>query len=72
MISIALWICAAAAVVVFGFMLYSVASFNHDRNRDDRARTRKMMIEVFWSSIPILIVLSATAPIVHSLKHAVE
>ena len=28
MISIALWGCAAAAVVVFSFMLYSVASFN--------------------------------------------
>lgn len=56
--SAALWMCAMLAVVVFGVMLHSIATF-----RGDAARLRRnAAAEIAWALVPILIVIAAAAP----------
>ena len=60
-----LWLCATSAIVIFGVMLHSVATF-----RDNPARLRRhALAEVAWAMIPILIVIAAAMP---SLRTATE
>lgn len=53
-----LWLCATAAIVIFGVMLHSVATF---RSGPTRLR-RHAIVEVAWALIPILIVIAAAMP----------
>lgn len=54
----AIWICATGAIVIFGMMLHSVATF---RSGPTRLR-RHAIVEVAWALIPILIVIAAAMP----------
>lgn len=56
-----MWLCAAAAVGIFGVMLHSVATFRGDRERTGPYR-RSACVEVIWALIPILIVIAAALP----------
>lgn len=53
-----IWLCATSAVVIFGVMLHSVATF---RTTPSRLR-RHALAEVVWALIPILIVIAAAMP----------
>jgi len=53
-----LWLCATGAIVIFGVMLHSVATF---RSSPTQLR-RHAMAEVAWALIPILIVIAAAVP----------
>lgn len=53
-----IWLCATGAIVVFGVMLHSVATF---RSGPTRLR-RHAVVEVAWALIPILIVIAAATP----------
>jgi len=55
-----MWLCAAAAVGIFGVMLHSVATFRSGE-RAGRQR-RNALVEVIWALIPILIVIAAALP----------
>jgi heme/copper-type cytochrome/quinol oxidase subunit 2 len=53
-----IWICATAAIVIFGVMLHSVATF---RTAATPLR-RHALVEVAWALVPILIVIAAAFP----------
>jgi cytochrome c oxidase subunit 2 len=53
-----IWLCATAAILIFGVMLHSVATF---RSSPTRLR-RHAIVEVAWALIPILIVIAAAMP----------
>jgi heme/copper-type cytochrome/quinol oxidase subunit 2 len=53
-----IWICATLAIVIFGVMLHSVATFRSDTTR----LRRHAIIEVAWALVPILIVIAAAMP----------
>jgi heme/copper-type cytochrome/quinol oxidase subunit 2 len=54
-----LWISAAIATTVCAAMLYSVATFHDASGEQTFARQRSIAIEVLWTLIPILIMVSA-------------
>ena len=60
-----IWLCATCAIVIFGVMLHSVATF---RSSPTRLR-RHAIVEVAWALIPILIVIAAATP---SLRAATD
>lgn len=60
-----IWLCATGAIVVFGVMLHSVATF---RGSPSRLR-HHALAEVAWALIPIVIVIAAAVP---SLRMAGE
>jgi cytochrome c oxidase subunit II len=63
-----LWICATFAVVIFGIMLHSVATF---RDEPTRSRMRHhAWVEVGWTLIPILIVIAAAMPSLRTASDA--
>ncbi len=62
-----LWICAAITLGVFGVMLYSVATFDRGSRTHASARSHRPIIEMLWSTIPILIFMSAMLPVLRSL-----
>jgi heme/copper-type cytochrome/quinol oxidase subunit 2 len=60
-----IWLCATSAIIVFGVMLHSIATF-----RGGATRLRHHAItEVAWALVPILIVITAAVP---SLRAAGE
>ena len=62
MLTTIFWACVAISVVVFGVMLYSVATF---RRTGDRAiLDRHATAEVLWASVPIAILVLAAVPAV--------
>ena len=66
------WICAALAAVIFGVMVWSVATFQRRRDTasgDAGAASylHSTLVEVLWALIPIVILISAAAPAVRTL-----
>lgn len=63
---IVFWICAALAAVIFGVMLWSVATFKDERGKRGDAGAasylHSRLVEVLWTLIPIAIFLSAALP----------
>lgn len=53
-----LWLCATLAVVIFGVMLHSVATFRSPAS----GLRHHAAVEVAWALVPILIVVAAAAP----------
>ena len=62
-----LWICAAITLGVFGVMLYSVATFQHETEDSASRESHNVTTEMLWFSIPILIFVSALLPVLGSL-----
>jgi heme/copper-type cytochrome/quinol oxidase subunit 2 len=56
-----MWLCAAAAMGIFGAILHSVATFRTSAERAPAYR-RGTLVEVGWALIPILIVIAAAVP----------
>ena len=59
------WICAGAAIVVFGAITYSVATYR-PTPADASTPQRRPARELVWASVPIVIVIAAAMP---SLTH---
>jgi heme/copper-type cytochrome/quinol oxidase subunit 2 len=53
-----IWICAIIAIVIFGVMLHSVATFRSGTTH----QRRHALTEVAWALVPILIVIAAAVP----------
>ena len=62
-----LWLCAIAALAVFGMMIYSIAVFRGPRDAEPGGRRNKLA-EVMWALIPIAIVCIAALPAVQSIN----
>jgi cytochrome c oxidase subunit II len=57
------WWCVGIAVVVFGFMIYSIAKFRHAQGAvADTALTHSTRVEIVWTTIPVLILISMAIP----------
>ena len=67
MYAAALWTCAAFSVVIFGVLLYSVATFRKTSGPSAAAYRHSTAVEVLWALIPIVILVSAAAPAVRDL-----
>jgi heme/copper-type cytochrome/quinol oxidase subunit 2 len=60
-----LWGCAGVALAVFALLIHSIATFR--RPPGDAAQKRNATAEVFWTLVPIIIVVATAAPAVRSL-----
>jgi len=57
------WWCVGIAVVVFGFMIYSIARFRRSQGAvADPTLTHSTRVEVIWTTIPVLILISMAIP----------
>ena len=59
-----LWGCIISAVLVFGVMVYSVATFRAEQTGTPASFRRRSLIEVIWALIPIAICIAAALPAV--------
>lgn len=60
---LAFWWCVGIAVVVFGVMIYSMARFRQSRGAvADTSLTHSTRVEVVWTTIPVLILISMAVP----------
>jgi len=55
------WICAGAAITVFGAIAHSVATYR-PTSADASMSQRRAARELVWASIPIVIVIAAAMP----------
>lgn len=62
-----IWTCAAIAVVIFGVMLWSVATFRSAPGACVASYRHSTAVEVLWALIPIVILVGAAAPAVRAL-----
>lgn len=62
-----LWLCAIAALAVFGMMIYSIIAFREPCDLTPGASRNKLM-EVIWALIPIAIVCFAALPAVQTIN----
>jgi cytochrome c oxidase subunit 2 len=57
------WWCVGIAVVVFGFMIYSIASFRRSTGAQaDTSLLHSTRVEIIWTTIPVLILISMAIP----------
>ncbi len=57
------WWCVGLAVVVFGAMIYSMVRFRHSRGAvPDTNLLHSTRVEVIWTTIPVLILISMAVP----------
>ena len=61
----ALWTCACIALVVFAWMLYSIATFR--RTPAEVAQGRGMSAEVLWALVPIAVVIAMALPAIRTM-----
>jgi cytochrome c oxidase subunit 2 len=64
-----LWICVAITAVVFGVMLYSIATFPKAHAPEVRGAgpamfRRSTLAEVLWALVPVMILFGMAAPAV--------
>lgn len=62
-----LWLCAVAALAVFGTMIYSIVAFRAPRETQPELQRNKLA-EVVWALIPIAIVCFAALPSVQTVN----
>ncbi|HEY3731390.1 MAG TPA: cytochrome c oxidase subunit II transmembrane domain-containing protein, partial [Steroidobacteraceae bacterium] len=57
------WWCVAIAIVVFGFMIYSMVRFRKSKGAvADQHFLHSNRIEIIWTIIPVLILISMAVP----------
>ncbi len=62
------WVCVAIAVVVFGAMIYSIWKFRKSTGAvADQTLTHSTQVEVVWTVIPVLILISMAIPAAKTL-----
>lgn len=63
------WVCASIALVVFGVMIYSVATFRGSHGASETRVTfrHNTLVEILWALIPIVILVSAALPAIKML-----
>lgn len=62
MVNSILWTCILIAVLVFGVMIYSIATFSAASDGTPANFRPRALIEVMWALIPIAIVIGAALP----------
>jgi cytochrome c oxidase subunit 2 len=62
-----LWICVAIAVVVFGVMIYSIATFRKSKGAVAATFDHNTKAEIIWTVIPVLILVGMAVPAAKTL-----
>jgi cytochrome c oxidase subunit 2 len=65
--TLVLWICVAIAVVVFGVMIYSIATFRKSKGAVAATFDHNTTAEVVWTVIPVLILVGMAIPAARTL-----
>ncbi len=65
--TLVLWICVAIAVVVFGVMIYSIATFRKSKGAVAATFDHNTTAEVVWTVIPVLILVGMAIPSARTL-----
>ncbi|HEX4024732.1 MAG TPA: cytochrome c oxidase subunit II [Steroidobacteraceae bacterium] len=67
------WWCVGIAVVVFGFMIYSIARFRQSTGAvADTSLTHNTRVEVIWTVVPVLILISMAVPAARVLVNTTD
>ena len=62
------WWCVGIAIAVFGFMIYSMVRFRHSKGAvADTQLLHSTRVEVIWTIIPVLILISMAVPAARTL-----
>ena len=62
------WVCVAIALVVFGAMIYSIVKFRNSKGSvPDRTLLHSTQVEVAWTLIPVVILISMAVPAARTL-----
>jgi cytochrome c oxidase subunit 2 len=62
------WVCVAIAAVVFGAMIYSIWKFRKSKGAvPDRTLTHSTRVEILWTAVPVLILVSMAVPAARTL-----
>jgi cytochrome c oxidase subunit 2 len=62
------WVCTVIAIVVFGAMIYSIWKFRKSNGAvADQTLTHSTQVEVVWTLIPVLILISMAIPAAKTL-----
>ncbi len=64
---ITVWLCAAAAALVFAAMIVSIVTFGKPLREHPPASVSGRAAEVLWALIPIAIVLAAATPALRNI-----
>jgi cytochrome c oxidase subunit 2 len=62
-----LWICVAIAVVVFGVMIYSIATFRKSKGAVPATFDHNTKAEIIWTVIPVIILVGMAIPAAKTL-----
>jgi len=65
--TLVLWICVAIAVVVFGVMIYSIATFRKSKGAVPATFDHNTTAEIVWTVIPVLILVGMAIPAARTL-----
>ncbi len=65
--TLVLWICVAIAFVVFGVMIYSIATFRKSKGAVPATFDHNTTAEVVWTVIPVLILVGMAIPAARTL-----
>jgi cytochrome c oxidase subunit II len=62
------WVCVAIAVVVFGFMIWSLMAFRKSKGAvADTTLVHNTKVEVLWTAIPVVILIAMAVPAARTL-----
>jgi cytochrome c oxidase subunit II len=62
------WVCVAIAVVVFGFMIWSLMAFRKSKGAvADTTLVHNTKVEVVWTAIPVVILIAMAVPAARTL-----
>jgi len=62
------WICVGIGVVVFGVMIYSIATFRHSKGAvPDLTMVHNTKVEVVWTIVPVAILIGMAVPAARTL-----
>src|SRR5678815_5113855 len=62
------WVCVAIGVVVFGIMIYSIATFRKSKGAiPDTKMVHNTQVEIVWTVIPVIILVAMAVPAARTL-----
>jgi cytochrome c oxidase subunit 2 len=62
------WVCVAIGVVVFGIMIYSIATFRKSKGAiPDTKMVHNTKVEIVWTVIPVIILVAMAVPAARTL-----
>lgn len=64
-----LWVCIVVGIIVFGAMFYSMIAHRRSKNPTPATFSHSTLVEVIWTTIPVLILVGMAIPATTALLH---